>query len=69
MGRFFLSLMMSSDQSAGSYMKMTEISLSEFEKTTDTTAFIKGKITLQEYINSLIKINAPLAERFSCYTC
>jgi uncharacterized protein YbjT (DUF2867 family) len=44
-----------SDQGAESYSKMTEISLNEFEKTIDTTGYIKGKITLQEYINSLIK--------------
>ena len=43
-----------SEQGAESYTNMTEISLSAFEKTTDTTDFIKGKITLQEYINSLI---------------
>jgi uncharacterized protein YbjT (DUF2867 family) len=39
-----------SEQGAESYTKMTQISLSAFEKTTDTTDFIKGKITLQEYI-------------------
>jgi uncharacterized protein YbjT (DUF2867 family) len=44
-----------SDQSAESYANMTEISLNDFERTTDTTDFIKGKITLQEYINRLIK--------------
>lgn len=39
-----------SDQGAESYTNMTQISLSAFEKTTDTTDYIKGKITLQEYI-------------------
>jgi uncharacterized protein YbjT (DUF2867 family) len=43
-----------SEQGAESYKNMTEISLSAFEKPTDTTGFIKGKITLQEYINRLI---------------
>jgi uncharacterized protein YbjT (DUF2867 family) len=43
-----------SEQGAESYTNMTQISLSAFEKTTDTTDFIKGKITLQEYINCLI---------------
>jgi len=43
-----------SEQGAESYTNMTQISLSDFEKATDTTGFIKGKITLQKYINSLI---------------
>lgn len=43
-----------SEQGAESYTNMTQISLSAFEKTTDTSDFIKGKITLQEYINCLI---------------
>lgn len=41
-----------SEQGAESYTNMTQISLSAFEKTTDTTGYIKGKITLQEYINN-----------------
>jgi uncharacterized protein YbjT (DUF2867 family) len=44
-----------SEQGAESYTNMTEISLREFEKTTDTTGYIKGKVTLQEYINMLIE--------------
>ena len=43
-----------SEQGAESYSNMTEISLREFEKTTDTTGYINGKITLQEYINSFL---------------
>jgi uncharacterized protein YbjT (DUF2867 family) len=43
-----------SEQGAESYTNMTEISLSAFEKPTDTTGYIKGKIALQEYINRLI---------------
>lgn len=43
-----------SEQGAESYSKMTEISLRDFEKGTDTTGFIIGKITLQEFINNLI---------------
>ena len=44
-----------SEEGAESYTNMTEISLNAFEKTTDTTGFIKGKITLQEYVGDLIK--------------
>jgi uncharacterized protein YbjT (DUF2867 family) len=44
-----------SEQGAESYTNMTAVSLSEFEKTIDTTGYIKGKITLQEYISSLIE--------------
>jgi uncharacterized protein YbjT (DUF2867 family) len=44
-----------SEEGAESYTNMTEISLNAFEKTTDTTGFIKGKVTLQEYISNLIK--------------
>jgi uncharacterized protein YbjT (DUF2867 family) len=44
-----------SEQGAASYTNMTEISLREFEKTTDTKGYIKGKITLQEHINSLVE--------------
>lgn len=43
-----------SEQGAESYSNMTEISLREFQKTTDTTGYIKGKTTLQEYINRSI---------------
>ena len=44
-----------SEQGAESYTNMTAISLSEFEKTIDITGYIKGKITLQEYISSLFE--------------
>ena len=43
-----------SEQGAESYSNMTDISLRDFEKGTDTTGFIKGEITLQEYINNFI---------------
>ena len=43
-----------SEQGAESYTNMTQISLNAFKKTTDTTGFIKGKITLQEYISCLL---------------
>lgn len=42
-----------SEQGAVSYTNMTEIALRDFEKPTDTTGYIKGKTTLQEYINKL----------------
>jgi uncharacterized protein YbjT (DUF2867 family) len=44
-----------SEAGAESYTNMTEISLNDFEKTTNTTGYIKGKTTLQEYIHGLIK--------------
>jgi uncharacterized protein YbjT (DUF2867 family) len=44
-----------SEQGAESYSNMTEISLNDFEKKIDTIGYIKGKTTLQEYINCLIK--------------
>lgn len=44
-----------SEQGAESYTNMTKISLDEFEKSIDTTGFIKGKTSLQEYINDIIK--------------
>jgi hypothetical protein len=43
-----------SEQGAESYSNMTDISLREFEKGTDTTGFVKGKITLQEYISNFV---------------
>jgi len=44
-----------SKESAESFANMTEISLNIFKTQIDTTGFIKGKVTLQEYIDSLIK--------------
>lgn len=44
-----------SEEGAESYTNMTGLSLDAFEKTTDTTDLIKGKVTLQEYISNLIK--------------
>lgn len=44
-----------SEQGAASYTNMTEISLREFEKPTDTKGYIKGKTTLQEHISSLVE--------------
>ena len=44
-----------SEESAESFANMTEISLNIFKSPIDTTGFIKGKVTLQEYIDSLIK--------------
>jgi uncharacterized protein YbjT (DUF2867 family) len=44
-----------SEESAESYSNMTEISLKEFENPGDTTGYIKGKTTLEEYIDSLVK--------------
>lgn len=44
-----------SEEGAESYTNMTEISLKTFEMPADTSDFIKGKITLQVYIDSLVK--------------
>jgi uncharacterized protein YbjT (DUF2867 family) len=44
-----------SEESAKSYSNMTEISLKEFENPGDTTGYIKGKTTLEEYIETLVK--------------
>jgi uncharacterized protein YbjT (DUF2867 family) len=44
-----------SEEGAESYARMTAISMNDFEMPTDTTGFIKGKITLQEYIDSMFK--------------
>jgi hypothetical protein len=45
-----------SKEAAESYSHMTEISLNEFEKPTNSkTDFIKGKTTIQDYVASLVK--------------
>jgi uncharacterized protein YbjT (DUF2867 family) len=47
-------LMGFSEEAAESYTRMAEVSLNYFEKSTDTSSIIKGRITLQEYVDSLI---------------
>jgi uncharacterized protein YbjT (DUF2867 family) len=44
-----------SEETAQSYSNMTEISLNYFKSSIESTDHLKGKITIQEYINNLME--------------